>query len=75
MQASAVVWPVGSAPGRVPSLHFTLQVQGIRKATFDAQKLAAWKNALKTALPGVQCNAFGRCAVLSEPLPLHCANI
>ncbi|KAI7836279.1 hypothetical protein COHA_009867 [Chlorella ohadii] len=51
--ASVVVRPVGPAAGRTPSLHFTLQVQGVRKATFDAQKLAAWKAALKAALPGL----------------------
>lgn len=52
MQASAVVRPVGPASDRVPSLHFSVRVTGIRKAAFDAQKLAAWKAALKAALPG-----------------------
>ncbi len=44
--------PVGPATDRTPSLHFTVRVPGIKKATFDSQKLAAWTAALKTALPG-----------------------
>ena len=58
-----MVYPVGPAAGRVPSLHFTLRVQGMRKAAFDAQKMGAWKAALKTALPGAPAgHALQACA-------------
>ena len=43
---------MAAAPDRTPSLQFTVRVQGIGKAAFDAQKLPAWKAALVAALPG-----------------------